>query len=169
MPATRLNDVSGSAIDSHRSAVPLSHFAAELSTKAHKPVLKRLDEVLGSPALYNLCLRQAVSQSLTLGISHDGARLEENGDDICSRQKKKSVSPDRTSQRRRPARLEADHNQAKKKLPDTLPFYRVSEQQICPAGCEVQDDVQIPVEETARDDHEAVNRRGIQSPFDIGL
>ena len=91
MPATRLNDVSGSAIDSHRSAVPLSHFAAELSTKAHKPVLKRLDEVLGSPALYYLCLRQAVSQSLTLGISYDGAASRKMATTLL-RQKKKSVS-----------------------------------------------------------------------------
>lgn len=49
-----------------------------------------LDEVLRSPALYNLCLRQAVSQSLTLGISYDGARLEENGDDICSGRRRRA-------------------------------------------------------------------------------
>ena len=35
---------------------------------------------------------QPVSQSLTLEISHDGARLKENGDHVCSRKKKESVS-----------------------------------------------------------------------------
>jgi hypothetical protein len=95
--AHQLNDVSSSAIDSLWSAAPPSDSAAELSTKAHKPVLKRFDEILGSQAFNNLGLRQPVSQSLTLGISHDGSHFEENGDDIRSRKKKEEVSSYRTS------------------------------------------------------------------------
>lgn len=95
MIAHQLN-VSSSAIDSLWSAAPPSQFAVELSNKAHKPVLKRLDEILRSQAFNDLGLCQPVSQSLTLRISHDGSRLEENGDDICSRKKKEKVSSYRT-------------------------------------------------------------------------
>ena len=77
-----MDGVSRSAIDSLWSAAPPSDIAVELSTKAHKPVLKRFDEIPGSQAFNNLGLRQPVSQSLPLGISHDGSHLEENGDDI---------------------------------------------------------------------------------------
>ena len=73
LASTQLNDVSSSAIDSLWSAAPPSNSAAELSTKAHKPVLKRFDEILGSQAFNNLGLRQPVSQSLTLGISRDSS------------------------------------------------------------------------------------------------
>jgi len=88
-----MSDASRSAIDSHRSAASLSDCPAELGAETHKPVLKRLDKILGSQALNNLCLREPVSQSLTLGIDHDGSRLEKDGDDIRSWKKKESVPP----------------------------------------------------------------------------
>ena len=137
--------------------------------KAHKPVLKRFDDILGSQALNNLRLRQPVSQSLTLGISHHGSHLEENGDDIRSRKKKEKVSSYRTSERRRAASFEADHNQAKKELPYALPSYRVPEQQVGSASRKVQDEVRSPVQQTAHHDHEAVYGRGKESPQHIGL
>src|SRR4029079_1465565 len=118
-----------SAIGSDRSAAPPSDFAVELDTEAHQPILKRLDEILGCQAVHHLCLRQSVSQSLTLGISYDGARLEENGDDVRSRKKQEGVAPYRAPKRRWAPGFEADHDQAKQQLPDTLSFYRISEQQ----------------------------------------
>jgi hypothetical protein len=51
---TQLNDVSSSAIDSLWNPAPPSNSTAELSTKTHKPVLKRFDEILGSQAFNNL-------------------------------------------------------------------------------------------------------------------
>jgi hypothetical protein len=140
-----VNDVSGSrksppTVDSHRSTASFSDGAAELSTKPQEPVLKRLDEILGSQAFNNLCLRQPVSQSLPLGISYDGSRLEENGYDIRSRKKKEKVSPYRTGERRRAASLEADHNQTKKELPYALSPYRVPQQQVGSASHKVQDE-----------------------------
>jgi hypothetical protein len=158
-----------STVGSHWIAASLSYDVAELSTKAHEPLLKRFDEIPGSQAFNDLRLRQPVSQSLALGISYDGCRLEENGDDICSRKKKESVSPYRTSQRTPTASLEADHYQAKQELPKALPFYRISEQQVGAGTQEGQGEVGIPVQETARDDQEPVYGGSEQSPRDVGL
>jgi hypothetical protein len=81
------DDPSSSAIDVLGGAAPPSQPVVELASRTHK----RLDEFLRSRAFNDLGLCQPVSQSLALRISHDGSRLEQKGDDICSRKEKEKV------------------------------------------------------------------------------
>jgi hypothetical protein len=57
LASIQLNNVSSGSIDPLRSSSRPPDSAVELSTEAHKPVLKRFDEILGSKAFNNLGLR----------------------------------------------------------------------------------------------------------------
>jgi len=160
---------SASRMGSHRSTASLSAGAAGLGTKPNEPHLQGLDEILRSQAFHNLCLRQPVSQSLPLGISYDGSRLEENRNDIGARKKKEKVSSDRSGERRHPPGLEADDDQTKKALSDALPLYRVPQQQVGSASRKVQENARVPVEQAGRDDQKAIYSRGEQPPPDVSL
>src|SRR6266849_2485132 len=74
-----------------------------------------------------------------------------------------------TEPRRRAAGLDADHNQPKKELPDTLALDGVPQLHVGRASRKVQDQVRSPVEQTGRDDNQAVGRRGALSLSDVGL
>ena len=85
-------------------------------------------------------MRQPVSQSLTLGIQHYGSHLEESGNGIHARKKKDKV------RRLEPASKEGrsvSRPQAKRELPNTLPSYRIAEEEVDAASREVQDEPEV--------------------------
>ena len=156
---------SGSAIDVLWSAARSSQSVVELSGKTDY----RLDEFLRSMAFNDLGLCQPVSQSLTLRIPHHGSRLEEKRDDICSRNQKEEVSCYGIGWRAGATVFEADYDQTKKELSDTLPSYGVPEQQVGSSSHQIPDNVRGPVQDTERQDDVAVYDRGHDAPSDIGL
>lgn len=153
---------SPSTVDSHRSTASASHRAARFTQKTHEPVLERPDQVFGSKALDDVCLREPVSQSLTLRIPHDGPCLQENGHDTGSGKQQQQVSPDRTGQRGGKAGLEVNHNQAEKELPNALTFDPVTQQKVRRAKGQVPNEVRLPVEDNRCHDQKAVNGCGNQ-------
>jgi hypothetical protein len=75
------------------------------------PALEFVDEVLGTQPIDDLCLREAIAQTLALRVAHHGEKLEHDGGDVHAGNDQHDVPSQRRGERCTLSGLEVDHHQ----------------------------------------------------------
>jgi len=142
-------------------------FFLQASQKGAPPIVGGSCEILRAKSFDDLCLRQPVTQALSLRIPQDRDGFQEHRHEVGAGHEQHDVAPHRVHRRAGPSGLDADDGQPQHDLADALPSDRIAHQQVDGATRQRDERIQIPVEEPGRHEQQPVYGCGEQPLLDV--